>query len=140
MTRQPFYILAWDSYWIYVALIFFVAAVATLISSLRFSLGSVPVSATILRIESDSTGDSISYHPVFAFKDATGARREIRSDIGVSRNAYAPGSSVTVSYLPDRPSDARIDSPFGLWLPPIAFAFGAIYCLLHTSRHLGSKA
>jgi hypothetical protein len=77
---------------------------------------------------SDSDGDTM-YYPVFVFRDAKGEEHRIHSSVGSSPPAHQEGEEVTVLYLPDDPTEAKIEGFFSLWLWPVVTGVLAFFFL-----------
>lgn len=71
------------------------------------------------RVSHDSDGTSVTYYPVFTFTDANGISHTVASGTGSNPAGYETGEDVTVLYLTDAPSKARIKSFLELWLAPL---------------------
>lgn len=65
--------------------------------------------------------DGWVYYPRVRFVDAAGQTHEVRSSTGANPPAYDVGEAVRVRYLPERPTDSRIDTWADLWLMPVGF-------------------
>lgn len=70
-------------------------------------------------IEVDRPGETPNYYPIIEFQTQTGEIIRFEGKTGVSENTYRVGQQVDILYDPQFPQDARIDSWFELWLPPL---------------------
>ncbi|WP_322822651.1 DUF3592 domain-containing protein [Chloroflexus sp.] len=64
-------------------------------------------------------GETASFYPIVEFRTQAGEVVRFEGSTGVSENTYRIGQQVDILYDPRSPQDARIDSWFELWLPPL---------------------
>ena len=86
---------------------------------------------TVVALESVSSGDSSTYHPVVRFTDGAGEVRQFRDSAGSNPPSYRSGESVKVLYLAENPQKtATIDRGVWNWLAPgLLVTFGAVLVL-----------
>lgn len=69
----------------------------------------------IRMIENKDKGQDTMYFPVFSFRDTQGEQHTIHSSSGSFPPEYEVGDTVSVLYISDNPSNARINSFFSVW-------------------------
>jgi hypothetical protein len=73
----------------------------------------------VVQVRLSRRGDDRSYRTSFAFRDAAGTEHRVLSSTFSPFRMHSAGQTVRVLYDPADPSNARIESFWELWAPPI---------------------
>ena len=65
-----------------------------------------------------SSQGSVTYAPIVRFTTARGSVEEFTDSVSSSSPPHHEGAAVSVRYDANKPSNARLDSGFRLWLAP----------------------
>lgn len=85
----------------------------------------------VFELLASRSDNSTTYRPVVQFIDQQGQFIEFVSSTGSNPASYSQGEQVKVLYLPERPSNAKINSFFSLWGVAIILAgIGAVFFLI----------
>jgi len=75
-----------------------------------------------------------NYYPVIQFLVKNGELITFKSIYGGGPNPiYSVGSSVSILYNPDHPSDAQINEPYNIWFPSILYCIVAVFLVVFIS-------
>ena len=119
-----------------------VAALAVFFHTWHFTRNATRTTGTVveLRESKDKYDGSISYAPVFRFRDSTGTEQTITSSLSQRPAGFEVGESVPVLYRTAAPNSARIDSFSQVWGPSCLLAiFGAVQLLIGSSMLFKAK-
>ena len=81
--------------------------------------GAVAI-GTVVGHEARESDDSISHLPIVIFVDAAGKQHRFTSVAGGVAKTQAPGTRVTVRYLPSVPAIAYVSGFLHMWSAPVA--------------------
>ncbi|WPN51990.1 DUF3592 domain-containing protein [Pseudomonas sp. P9_2] len=98
-----------------VGVVLLVGAIFAYKSSSEFLTVAVPAQGTIIDLIKNTSGDSVSYHPVVRFITNDGQTVEFKSSTGGHASSYPVGETIEVLYTPHNPEDATIKSFFAVW-------------------------
>lgn len=120
---------------------FVTIALTTTVRIRRFLAAAVKAPATIVANQARrSTGSaSTAFYPTFRFIAADGRPVTVQSDTGSAPPEFRTGHEVEALYDPANPADARLNTPWQLWLFVrifgwIGFAFLVAFTLLPLLR------
>lgn len=105
-------------------LLFLLVAAGTTVSTERFLSKCLPAQGTVtaLRTVVDAKTHSETYAPVFTFTTKKGQSYTIHSGSSSNPPGFTVGETVRVLYDPEKPTDARIDTLWQIWVFPIVFS------------------
>jgi len=104
-----------------VGLLFLLALAVVASNTARFTARASKARGTVVDLV---TGRG--YHPVIKFTTQDKRQVTFVSSIGSSPPRFKKGHKVRVIYDPRRPSRARINSGFAIWLPAVLLALGTV--------------
>ena len=80
-----------------------------------------------------STNNSMTYSPVFQFKDQSGKIHTIQSASSSNPPSYEIGEEVKIFFNPENPKEAKLDGIFDLWGASIVLGIVALGSILLSS-------
>ena len=93
---------------------------------LRAQLSGAVAIGTVVGHEARASDESLFHLPVVLYIDAAGKQHRFTSVAGSVAKTPAPGTQVTVRYLPSAPDIAYLSGFLHMWSAPVAlFALGA---------------
>ena len=124
----------WAYYLLTIGLIFLSFALWSIFSRVRLALFGERAEGTIVDFDErvHFVGDvkKIYYYPVIEFETRDGERQVFKWGGGSSRRTREIGDNLTVMYNSEKPSDAAVNSFYGMWsgvLAMSALAGGSLY-------------
>ena len=106
--------------------------------SYDFVENSAVTTGTVVSVDVDYSGDSVTYKPTIRFIDASGRKQRSETFLSSSSYNFARNQKVEVRYDLRDPSSMRINTWFAIW--GLGFVFlGAGAVLLFISRFIGKK-
>jgi hypothetical protein len=87
----------------------------------------------------DAENNSITYKPVFEFKDQNGKSYVVESGTSSDPPAFKKGEKVEIFYDPASPGNAKINSFFSLWGITLIFGAVGVFFLLFAALFLFIK-
>ena len=103
-----------------------------LIDTIRFVRTAVRVKARVVGYEQiegpkpDGPGIFVYQHPKVEFEDQQGNQNCLTLSIGLERQVYPVGSTLSLLFDPGRPCEVRIKSLADLWQFPLLFTLGGL--------------
>lgn len=106
--------------------------VPMLIDTIRFVRTAVRVKARVVGYEQiegpkpDGPGTFVYQHPKVEFEDQQGNQHCFTLSMGLERQVYAVGSTLSLLFDPGNPCNVRIKSLAVLWQFPLMFTLGGL--------------
>ena len=98
-----------------------------LLCSCLLTFSSVRASGRVVQLVQRHDNDVV-YCPVYIFRDAAGFDHIIHSSAGSNPPRFPVGSTVSVLYRAQDPSNAHIEDRFILWIAPLIIMAISVFC------------
>ena len=93
--------------------------------------GDVRSVGKVVDFQPRNTDEGLMYAPIVAFVDGSGAKREFTDEFASPGPMHHVGELVPVTYPPERPGDARVNSArHNVWTIALPLAMGAVFLVI----------